>query len=38
VTPAGTCPDCGTHIAGRFGVFEIARQFGRRRIPVAISR
>jgi len=34
LTPAGTCPDCGTRIAGHFGTFE--RQFGRRRIPVRI--
>lgn len=35
ITPAQRCGACGTHIAGRFGVFE--RPFGRRRIPVAIA-
>ncbi|WP_316149170.1 AmmeMemoRadiSam system radical SAM enzyme [Cupriavidus sp. BIC8F] len=35
LTPTGTCPDCFTQIAGRFGSFE--RQFGRRRIPVHIG-
>ena len=34
----GTCPDCGTAIAGRFDHFDLKRQFGRRRIPVAIGR
>jgi pyruvate formate lyase activating enzyme len=38
ITPEGRCPDCSTPIAGRFGSFDIKRQFGRRRIPVAISR
>jgi pyruvate formate lyase activating enzyme len=33
----GTCPDCGTAIAGRFGAFEMKGQFGRRRIPIAIG-
>jgi pyruvate formate lyase activating enzyme len=32
----GRCPDCGTRIAGRFGEFALARQFGSRRVPVAI--
>ena len=31
----GTCPHCGTPIAGRFGAF--ARGFGRRRIPVRMA-
>ena len=35
ITAAQRCGECGTHIAGRFGVFE--RPFGRRRIPVAIA-
>ena len=35
ITPAQRCGACGTHIAGRFGVFE--HPFGRRRIPVAIA-
>ena len=35
ITPAQRCGACGTHIAGRFGVFE--RPFGRRRIPVVIQ-
>ena len=34
----GTCPDCGTAIAGRFDSFDLKRQFGRRRIPVAFAR
>ncbi len=34
----GSCPDCGTAIAGRFDSFDLKRQFGRRRIPVAIAR
>jgi pyruvate formate lyase activating enzyme len=38
VTPDGKCPDCATPIPGRYGAFDITRQFGRRRIPVAISR
>jgi pyruvate formate lyase activating enzyme len=32
LTEQGTCPHCGTRIAGRFGKFETA--FGRQRIPV----
>ncbi len=35
VTPAGTCPECGIHIAGRFGYF--GKPFGPRRIPVRIA-
>jgi pyruvate formate lyase activating enzyme len=31
----GTCPRCGTPIAGRFGAFE--RGFGRRRIPLRLA-
>ena len=38
LTAAGGCPDCGTAIPGRFESFEARAQFGRRRIPVAISR
>jgi pyruvate formate lyase activating enzyme len=38
VTPSGSCPDCGTAIAGRFESFNVREQFGRRRIPVAIGR
>ena len=38
VTEAGTCRQCGTAIAGRFGLFELGRQFGRRRIPVMLGR
>ena len=34
ITPDGTCPDCGTAIAGRYGEFK--SPFGRRRVPVAI--
>ncbi len=35
LTPDGHCPDCDTHIAGRFEKFT--GQFGRRRIPIAIG-
>jgi pyruvate formate lyase activating enzyme len=38
LTAEGKCPDCGCAIAGRFGHFDLRRQFGRRRIPVALSR
>ncbi len=38
LTDDGKCPDCGTAIAGRFTRFDRRAQFGRRRIPVAISR
>jgi pyruvate formate lyase activating enzyme len=34
VAPQGSCPDCGTTIAGRYGNF--GKPFGPRRIPVAI--
>jgi len=34
----GRCPDCGTQVPGRFAKFDARRQFGRRRIPVAIGR
>jgi pyruvate formate lyase activating enzyme len=34
----GTCPDCGTGIAGRFDHFDLKRQFGRRRIPIGVRR
>ena len=33
----GLCPDCGTTVAGRFESFDPKRQFGRRRIPLAIG-
>jgi len=35
LTPNGHCPDCGTAVAGRFA--EQAGNFGRKRIPIAIS-
>jgi pyruvate formate lyase activating enzyme len=35
--PDGTCPDCGTPLAGRFEAFDAAAQFGPRRIPLAIA-
>ena len=35
ISDARRCVACGTHVAGRFGVFE--RPFGRRRIPVVIQ-
>jgi pyruvate formate lyase activating enzyme len=34
----GKCPQCATLVPGRFAAFDIRRQFGRRRIPVAIGR
>jgi pyruvate formate lyase activating enzyme len=38
LTPEGKCPKCAMAIPGRFEAFEASRQFGRRRIPVSISR
>jgi pyruvate formate lyase activating enzyme len=38
LTADGHCPDCGAAIAGRFERFEPKRQFGPRRIPLAIGR
>jgi pyruvate formate lyase activating enzyme len=38
LTHDGKCPDCGTQVPGRFEAFEMKRQFGRRRIPVALGR
>ncbi len=38
LTADGRCPDCSTAIPGRFEAFDKRSQFGRRRIPVAISR
>jgi pyruvate formate lyase activating enzyme len=38
LTPEGHCPDCDTTIPGRFEAFDLKRQFGRRRIPVALGR
>jgi pyruvate formate lyase activating enzyme len=38
LTDDGRCPDCGTQVPGRFERFDAKRQFGRRRIPVAIGR
>jgi pyruvate formate lyase activating enzyme len=38
LTAGGKCPDCATAIPGRFEAFEQRRQFGRKRIPVAIGR
>jgi pyruvate formate lyase activating enzyme len=37
LTADGHCPDCGTAIPGRWQPFEIKRQFGPRRIPLAIG-
>ena len=37
MTPDGRCPDCGTAVAGRFEPFNLRRQFGPRRIPIAIG-
>ncbi len=38
LTPDGKCPECASAIPGRFEAFDRKRQFGRRRIPVAIGR
>jgi len=38
LTDDGKCPECSTQIPGRFERFDAKRQFGRRRIPVAIGR
>ena len=38
MTPGGACPDCAAAVPGRFEAFDARRQFGRRRIPVAIGR
>jgi len=38
LTADGNCPDCGAAIPGRFVSFDKRQQFGRRRIPVSISR
>jgi pyruvate formate lyase activating enzyme len=38
LTDEGRCPGCGTQIPGRFERFDAKRQFGRRRIPVSLSR
>jgi pyruvate formate lyase activating enzyme len=38
VTSKGACPDCGAALPGRYEAFEPRRQFGRKRIPVAIGR
>jgi pyruvate formate lyase activating enzyme len=35
VTDDGHCPDCGTAIAGRFGIYT--GDFGQHRIPVRIG-
>lgn len=36
LTEGGTCPDCGSNIAGRFGTFK--EGFGSRRIPVHLGQ
>ncbi len=36
VTPLGQCSQCGTDIAGRFGVY--GGSFGQRRIPITVHR
>ena len=38
LTAEGKCPNCGDSVPGRFEGFDVRRQFGRRRIPVAIGR
>jgi len=37
LTPDGKCARCGTAIPGRYEGFDLRRQFGRRRIPLAIG-
>jgi pyruvate formate lyase activating enzyme len=37
LTEDGHCPDCGAAVAGRFEAFDLKRQFGPRRIPIAIG-
>jgi pyruvate formate lyase activating enzyme len=38
LTAEGRCPECATAIPGLFEAFDAKRQFGRRRIPVALGR
>jgi pyruvate formate lyase activating enzyme len=38
LTPEGSCPDCGTAIAGRFEAFDLRRQWGRKRVPIRLGR
>jgi pyruvate formate lyase activating enzyme len=38
LTAEGKCPECATAIPGMFEALDLKRQFGRRRIPVAIGR
>ena len=38
LTDEGRCPDCSAAIPGRFERFDAKRQFGRKRIPVAVGR
>jgi pyruvate formate lyase activating enzyme len=38
LTADGHCPDCGTAVAGRWQPFDIRKQFGPRRVPLAIGR
>ena len=37
LTPEGRCPECASAIPGLFEAFDPRRQFGRRRIPLAIG-
>jgi pyruvate formate lyase activating enzyme len=37
LSESGDCPDCGAQVAGRFGAFDLRRQFGRRRIAVILG-
>jgi pyruvate formate lyase activating enzyme len=37
VTADGRCPECAAAIPGRFEAFDLKKQFGPRRIPVAIG-
>jgi pyruvate formate lyase activating enzyme len=37
LTGEGKCPECGYAIPGRFAEFDSKRQWGRRRIPIAIG-
>ncbi len=38
LTSEGNCPDCRSVLPGRFEAFDPRRQFGRRRIPIAMGR
>ncbi|MGE0336105.1 MAG: AmmeMemoRadiSam system radical SAM enzyme [Gammaproteobacteria bacterium] len=37
LTREGACPDCNTPLPGRFEAFDLAAQFGSRRVPVRLA-